>query len=167
MERALDVCLEVFEQRNYDDIVPGDSRITAVKPDGDKVCAFFIDTQFNAQRLVETVSEMHRLEIQHAVVVHSGGVTPPAKKTVETSTELTFELFSDKELQTNITRHRLQPRFHRLPPDEEVRFKQKFNYAKLPLMLRTDPIARFYGFQRGEVIRITRRNDYVLHRAVR
>ena len=167
MERAIETCLDIFEQRGYDEIVPGDARITAVKPDGDQVCAFFIDAQFNAHRLVETVSEMHRLNIQHALVVHSGGVTPPAKKTVETSTELTFELFSESELQTNITRHHLQPQFYCLPPDEGARFKKKFNFVKLPCMLRTDPIARFYGYQRGDVVRITRPNNYVLHRCVR
>ena len=40
MEKALNVCKEMFEQRGYTDIEVVDDRLNAIKPDGKSVCVF-------------------------------------------------------------------------------------------------------------------------------
>ena len=126
---------------------------------------------------------MNELNISHSLIVNKGGVTPPAKKIVECSHDIKLELFSHEELQTNITEHRLQPIFERLSDEDADEFKKKyrsvttknedgevvktFGSPKISIMLHTEPVARFYGYNRGDIIRIYRKTGYITYRIVR
>jgi DNA-directed RNA polymerase subunit H (RpoH/RPB5) len=44
--------------------------------------------------------------------------------------------------------------------------RKKFG-TSLPSLLRTDPIVRYYHFQKGDVIRVTRRNGTQIYRLVK
>ena len=93
-----------------------------------------------------------------------------AKKLVENSVEKKFELFTQDELQYNITKHRLVPKHIKLNNEDAKDFKKKYG-LKFPALLKTDPVCRFYDFQRGDVIKIIRQescgNTYITHRIVK
>jgi DNA-directed RNA polymerases I, II, and III subunit RPABC1 len=166
MERALQVCLEMFEQRGYQNISHDDSKIDAIKPDGRPVCAFMVDTsKFNVNRVQEYIAFMNELDIHHGVIVYKDNVTPMAKKIVDSSQDIMIELFMEEELQYNITKHRLVPKHERLSDEEAINFKTRFG-LNFPTLLRSDPISRFYGYNKGDVIKITR-NDSIIYRIVK
>ena len=96
------------------------------------------------------------------IVVYREDVTASAKKSVE-SLDVQIELFSLKELQLNITKHRLVP-LHTAATPEEV---EELKNTKIPLLLASDPIVRFYRFEKGQFIRITRKNGIVVYRQVK
>jgi DNA-directed RNA polymerase subunit H (RpoH/RPB5) len=156
MDNAYEVCINMFEGRGYTDIMKHDDRITGTKSCGNKVCAFFLDSSFNNDRLKEYISLMNQFTVQHCLVVVRDGITPHAKNAIKLLSEITLEIFSESELQYDITKHRLQPnKFERLPDEAAANFKKKFGF-KGAAMLRTDPIARFYLYQKGDIIRIHR-----------
>ena len=168
MERVQQVCMEMIQQREYEVIekVSGE-HILAVKPDGKNMVVFFtgID-KFNVKHLQIFTSRMNDLGVDHSIIVYKEGVTSFTKKAIKRSVEMTFELFSEDDLQYNITKHRLQPSFKRLFPKVAVDFKKKFG-TKFGTMRIDDPIARFYAYNRGDVIRITRSREFITYRIVR
>jgi DNA-directed RNA polymerase I, II, and III subunit RPABC1 len=156
MDKPYQVCISMFQGRHYTDIAEDDDRITATKPCGNKACAFFLESSFNNDRLKEYMSLMNQFAIQHCLVVVRDGITPHAKNAIKLLAEVTIEIFSEAELQYDITKHRLQPtKFERLSDEEAATFKNKFG-IKGPTMLRTDPISRFYLYQKGDIVRIHR-----------
>lgn len=85
---------------------------------------------------------------------------------------LPIQSFEIKELQFNITKHCLVPKHEIIADADEIdtivksyNLKTKF---QLPLLLRSDPIAKYYNLKNGDVVRITRVSptaaEYIVYR---
>ncbi|EPY27408.1 DNA-directed RNA polymerases I, II, and III subunit RPABC1 [Strigomonas culicis] len=74
---------------------------------------------------------------------------------------LKVELFEEDDLAVNITRHELVPRHVPLTPEQtrEVLQAHALEVHQLPRLLATDPVARYFGLTRGNVVRIERRSE--------
>lgn len=166
MDQARVVCLEMIGQRKYVIRDEDADDIVAEKPDGEYVRLFFLDGQFGAPVLKEYMSEMNKSDITHCIVVVGESITNPARAVVADLKGITFELFEVKELQSNITKHRLQAAsYTRLSKDAASSFIKKYG-RKIPRIKVGDPIARFFFFQVGDIIEVVRRNGYVTYRIV-
>lgn len=85
---------------------------------------------------------------------------------------LQIEIHLLNKLQFNITKHELVPK-HEVIRDKQViydileQYKLKNKY-QLPIILKTDPIARYYGMKNGDVVKITRTSKtsgtYIIYR---
>ncbi len=78
----------------------------------------------------------------------------------------------------NITKYHLQPLFNKLLDEEAKDFKKKYIKCKIengkkiilqsfPSMSKSDPIARFFKYQSGDVIKITNKDGFVSYRIVK
>jgi DNA-directed RNA polymerase I, II, and III subunit RPABC1 len=167
MEKALQTCMEMFQQREYTVIDVDDDRVLAKKYDETQVCAFIVDTpKFNVVRVQEYISLMNSMGISHSVIVYKDNATPVAKKVVENASGMTIELFTQEEMSYNITKHRLVPLHQKLPDEDAQAFKKQFG-TKFPEIKLKDPVARFYAYSRGDIIKITRKNGYIAYRIVK
>ena len=170
MERSYQTCLEMLQQRGYKITEKDDpSRILATKPNGKQMVVFFTDVpKFNVKNVQVYISAMNDMDIFHSIIVYKDSVTAFTRKAVNKSIEMKLELFAEEDLQYNITKHYLQPVFEKLPPIEAEEFKKKYG-LKFGVMRRDDPIARFYDYNRGDVIRVTRgkTNKFITYRLVR
>lgn len=82
------------------------------------------------------------------------------------------EVHTLNRLQVNITKHVLVPK-HEVIHDKTVvdklieDFKLKNKY-QLPMILKTDPIAKYYGMKSGDVVKITRNSptagEFIVYR---
>lgn len=168
IERAYATCLSMLEQRGYTVTEKLDKRIQAVKPSGEGMAVFFIDVdKFRSQCNKDHIAYMNALNIKHSIIVYNESVTAPTYKDIQHMKDLHIELFALDDLQYNITTHRLQPTFQRLSPEEAKRHKKQYG-IKFPVLKKDDPIARFYDYTTGDVIRIVRYNgSYIAYRIVR
>ena len=68
------------------------------------------------------------------------------------------EIFKFTELQINIVDHELVPAHFVLLPDEADLFLKEYNAMKknMPLILTTDPVARYYNMKHGNICKIIR-----------
>jgi len=88
-----------------------------------------------------------------AIVVVKDGATPQVKRA---AVRCNVEIFLDKELMFNVTKHEIQPKFETMDLEEKKKLLKQYSIkdSQLPRMLKSDPIARYYGLKRRDVIRI-------------
>lgn len=172
MEKAYEICIEMITQRGYTIIDRDEERILALKPDSDHMCVFVTPSnKFNVETIQEYISMMKKMDLKHSIIVNRDNATPIAKKIIDESPDLNLELFSVDELQYNITKHYLVPKHelaYKKGTVEYNDFKKKYMSDNFPVLLKSDPIARFYAFEKGDIIKITRPpHDIVVYRIVK
>ena len=115
---------------------------------------------------------MENESINRAILVIPQDLTPHAKGVLAQDTARKIEYFKESELLVNITKHVLVPRHYLLSPEEksELLKRYKMKDSQLPCIQRNDPVAKYYGLQRGEVVKIVRNSEtagkYVTYRLV-
>ena len=93
-------------------------------------------------------------------------ITSSAKKVISNLPTITFELFALDDLQYNITNHIYARPHIKLTPSEYAEFVQKMG-QDIPVLQKNDPMCRFYNFDKGDIIKIIRKNDFVSYRIVK
>ncbi|CAN1132456.1 DNA-directed RNA polymerase V subunit 5A [Linum perenne] len=65
------------------------------------------------------------------------------------------------DLLVNITKHVLKPRHQVLPDEEKKQLLKQYSIEdkQLPRLLRNDAIARYYGLEKGQVVKVTYTGD--------
>ena len=164
---AYKTCTEMLEQRGFEIILRDDMMLRALKPCGDHIVVFFHNnSKLNKNDMGKYMTMMKDQNCQHSVIVYMNDITSMSSKSVDQSIELKIELFTFEELQFNITKHRLQPsKFVKLSAEENLHFKRTYG-MKFPIMKSSDPISRFYDYDKGDVIEITQKSGLVTHRIV-
>lgn len=76
-----------------------------------------------------------------------------------------LQVFHESELLINITHHELVPQHIALSSDEktDLLLKHKITEKQLMKILYNDPIVRYYGFERGQVVKIIRKSETAGH----
>ena len=171
MEKAYEICVEMIEQRGYKIVDSDNERILSVKPDNSQMCVFVVPShKFNVETIQEYISMMKKMNLSHCIIVIKENATPIAKKIIDESPDLEIELFYVDELQYNITKHYLVPKhelaFKKGTVDYNA-FKKKYMADNFPVILKSDAVARFYAFQKGDIIKITRPNGLIMYRIVK
>lgn len=169
----VEICMEMLTARgysyNYSD--EDDEKIILAEKEYDKLVVFFCqDDKFNIQSLKRYISQTKDLELEHCIIIYKDQITSSAAKQID-NLDCEVELFCRKELQYNLTKHRLVPQ-HSKVPDEQASVIRKKDGHNLPQILKTDPVVRFYNFKKGDIIKITRNSSnsedgYVIYRIVK
>jgi DNA-directed RNA polymerase I, II, and III subunit RPABC1 len=101
-------------------------------------------------------------DASHVIVVFhtkAQGTTTRSIISEGISKKMTFEFFDMTSLQYNVTKHKYVPK-HEKVPQEEIDGILKRYYLKskfhLPIIIETDPIARYLGIKHGDLVKITR-----------
>lgn len=170
-EKAIEILKEMFEQRNYTNVeYDGKDNIHARKPNGNPVLCMLdcIYCKLNIDNIKEKHEQLEKQNIKHCIIVYNETITPAVKKDIPRFEKIgfRFELFQLDDLQFNCTKHSLVPKHTLLTPEETKYFKEQYG-SNIPVLLHIDPIARFYGFLPGQIIRITRRNGFISYRIVK
>lgn len=139
-----------------------------------KVVVFFCESRKLSVKDLEGITkEMNTRDISHGIIVYKNAVTSKAKETIQQFeivgkqlSKFYIELFEDKTLEYDITEHILVPKHEALTKVQSAEFKKTYGTG-IPTLLTSDPVCRFYGFQKGDVVKITRRNGYITYRLVR
>ncbi|POW15042.1 hypothetical protein PSHT_07215 [Puccinia striiformis] len=103
-----------------------------------------------------------RKKIECGILIYSQAMTPSANKVIASmAQQFTLEAFQEAELLVNITRHIMVPRHEVMKPEEKKALLTRYRLkdTQLPRIQLSDPVARYYGLKRGQVVRITRPSE--------
>jgi DNA-directed RNA polymerase subunit H (RpoH/RPB5) len=169
MDRSQQIITEMMEARGYEITESESDKMVATRDEHNILIISVPDAKLNTNTVKLIITILQANSLDHAIVIYNDTITSGAKKIIETiytSDKITIECFDRTELQYNITTHRLQSQFERSSAEEyqDIKFKWGVN---LPIMLKSDPIARFYNYARGDIIKVTRKNVFVTYKIVK
>merc|ERR1712141_889667 len=111
--------------------------------------------------------------ITRAVIVVQMGMTPSAKQAlVDMAPKYILEQFLETELLVNITEHELVPEHVVMTAEEKAELLARYELKEnqLPRIQQGDPVARYFGLKRGQVVKIIRPSEtagrYISYRLV-
>lgn len=82
--------------------------------------------------------------------------------TIFKSSKLFVQLFSMDHLLVNIKNHVLVPELHIVSEKDKNEIKEQYNVESMtqfPLILKSDPMAKFYGVKNGDLCKIIRQSE--------
>ncbi len=117
------------------------------------------------------LERMNDQNCSRSIIIYRNSLTPSAAKVMSSMAPKYFlEKFSESELIVNITEHNLVPQHIVLSEEEKKQLLENYRLkeTQLPRILLDDPIARYYGLRRGQVVKILRASEtagrYVTYR---
>ena len=160
-------CVEMLEQRGFTIDEEDDDMIIGVRESDYNVIVFFdISQKLDTDKVKIFIAKMKELDFRNCIIVYKESVTSPARKVIEELQEYKIEIFKETELRYNITKHNLVPKHISLSKAETIEFKKQYG-VKIPVLLKTDAVAKFYNFQKGEIVKIERTDGTVSFRIVK
>ena len=109
--------------------------------------------------------------VSNAILILRMDITAFAKQALqEVSDNCHVEHFKESELLVDITEHTLVPDHVVLGQNEKAELLKRYRLKEmqLPRIQPNDPVARYYGMKRGNVVKITRSSEtagrYVTYR---
>lgn len=128
-----------------------------------KIMLYFPDEPRITVPIIATIAQkMHKEGIKRTLMVGKGNITPSAKQAIiEVQSHFIIEFFEEKELLVNITEHELVPKHIVMNDTERQALLKRYRVkeSQLPKIQVTDPVARYFGLSRGQVVKIIRTSE--------
>jgi DNA-directed RNA polymerase I, II, and III subunit RPABC1 len=119
-----------------------------IKPTAIKACIDEIRSLYSQTKSMEIVLVL-KIEPNHSIY---------KIEKEKSERDNTIQIMHCKQLQMNVTKHFLVPNHLRISEEEANELLKTYNLVsrqQLPLLLRDDPVARYYNYKSGDVVCIT------------
>lgn len=124
---------------------------------GDKCLVYFAGLpqkeKMGKEYIKQVIIMLENIECDHVIMIIGKKLTPDAINQIKKLTVYTFEIFEEKDLTYNPTKHIYVPK-HVPLSEEEVKELDSDELDKFPMLLKTDIICRYHGFKEGQIVKI-------------
>ncbi|TIA69903.1 hypothetical protein E3P91_03380 [Wallemia ichthyophaga] len=129
----------------------------------DQIFVYFADEpSIGIKTMRKFLTVLEERKIGRGILIYPEKLTPAANKVIaEMAADYKLQAFTESELQVNITHHQLVPQHEVLTAEEKKLLLQKYRLkpTQLPRILTSDPVARYFGLERGQVVKIIRPSE--------
>jgi DNA-directed RNA polymerases I, II, and III subunit RPABC1 len=140
---------------------------TLLKPDPAPECGtiwveFMPEPTIGVKEIKRFVQHCAQNNYKSGIMVTQGALSPQARKVINATTQYTqIECFMQDDLLVNITHHELVPVHIVLSKQEKIALLDRYRLkeTQLPRILQKDPVARYLGLKRGQVVKIIRTSE--------
>ena len=157
--------------------IPGRENLTLFVAKGTdpsaKMMVFFPEGDVSVKECKSFAERLKGDGVQRAIIVIAGKFSNFARTMLaELAPQYIIEHFVEEELLIDITEHELVPEHVLLSPEEKKALlgRYKLRENQLPRIQKSDPVARYFGMQQGQVVKIIRKSEtagrYVTYRIV-
>ncbi|KAL1915542.1 uncharacterized protein VTP21DRAFT_6666 [Calcarisporiella thermophila] len=120
------------------------------------------DKSVGVRPIRKYIERMLSQNIPKGIIIYQQNLTPSATRAMNTlGSKYDLESFAEAELLVNITEHTLVPKHIVLTAEEKRLLLERYRLkeTQLPRIQLIDPVARYYGLQRGQVVKIMRPSE--------
>ncbi|PKU82638.1 DNA-directed RNA polymerase V subunit 5A [Dendrobium catenatum] len=131
---------------------------TLVSDPSKKILVIFCGTEPVKLATVQAIfNQFGKEKLYRMIIVFQNKVTSKARDCTENFPLYKVETFQITELLINISKHSLMPKHEILKDEEKQNLLQKYNVQdhQLPRMLEKDAVARYFGLEKGTVVKVT------------
>lgn len=174
LDEELDMTMEQFIERFTETPSRDSLTILVAKIDEpeNRLLVYFPDGDVGVKEGKDFLKVMSENGATRGMLIVGGKFSNLAKQSLTDVAPLVIEHFRQEEVVVDITEHELVPEHVVLSPEEKgaLLARYKLKDTQLPRIQLGDPIARYYGMQRGQVVKIIRPSEtagrYVTYRIV-
>lgn len=135
--------------------------IFQIKVNNDIKIIYHMKNKFIKNDLKKFLSTIEKDEdYKHIIFIFKEKINNNNEKNIQDLLEgVTYEMFSIKNLLFNITKHAYVPKHELLSTNEAADIMKTYsikNKSQFPIILKSDPVARYYDFKPGQLIKIYR-----------
>jgi DNA-directed RNA polymerase I, II, and III subunit RPABC1 len=121
------------------------------------------ETNLGIKPVKQFVHEVASRNCYSGILITSVFPTSASKKIAQAMDpkKHTIEMFHESDLVINITRHELVPKHVLLSHAEKATLLQRYRLkdSQLPRIQKDDPVAKYLGLRRGQVVKIIRKSE--------
>jgi DNA-directed RNA polymerase I, II, and III subunit RPABC1 len=120
---------------------------------------FLADKQFGVAQIRNFTKHTIEQNYKTGIMVTHVPLSPAARKALTGVEHLAkVECFLEEDLLVNITHHELVPKHVLLSREEKIALLKRYRLkeTQLPRILQKDPVSRYLGLKRGQVVKIIR-----------
>jgi len=140
---------------------------TAANPNPGSDCGtiwieFLQDSSVGIKQMRNFAQHLSSNGFHTGILVTNVNITPAALKIIPAvASETKIECFVEQDLLVNITHHELVPKHVLLSREERAKLLERYRLkdTQLPRIQLGDPVARYLGLRRGQVVKIIRKSE--------
>jgi len=140
-----------------------DARGHIAEPDVGTIWVEFLpDNSVGIKQMRNFAQHLAANSFHTGILVTNVNITPAALKIIPAvASETRIECFVEQDLLVNITHHELVPKHVLLSKEERTRLLERYRLkdTQLPRIQLQDPVAKYLGLRRGQVVKIIRKSE--------
>lgn len=128
---------------------------------------FIFSEKMGIDSLKFVIAFCERMEVKNIIIIHQHLVTSNCRKVIENLFQYNIEIFQLDHFQYDITSLYYYLPHEKVHDPELIEFIKDNYHNKIPILLKSDAISRYFDFKRGDIIKVTRGENDICYRIVK
>lgn len=166
-DRGMDISnLESYSENELNILISASNvntksgNIFQIKVNDDIKIIYHMKSKFIKNDLKKFLTSIEDEKYKHIIFIFKEKINNNNEKNIQDLLDdVSYELFTINRLLFNITKHSYVPKHEIVSAEDTTEIMKKYsikNKSQFPIILKSDPVSRYYDFKPGQLIKINR-----------